>query len=50
MDMLKFDVILGIDWLTAHRVIIDCDRKRVTPYTPGGSRFIFQGDKHDALP
>ena len=29
MDMLKFDVILGMDWLTAHRVVIDCDRRRV---------------------
>ena len=50
MDMSEFDVILGMDWLTTHRVVIDCDRKRVTTYTPSGSRFIFQGDKHDALP
>ena len=46
MDMSEFDVILGMEWLTAHRVIIDCDRKRVIAYTPSGSRFIFQGDKH----
>ena len=26
MDMLEFDVILGMDWLTAHRVVINCDR------------------------
>ena len=50
MDMLKFDVILGMDLMMTHRVVIDCDRKRVTAYTPGGSRFIFQRDKHDALP
>ena len=50
MDMSEFDVILGMDWLTAHRVVIDYFRNRVTVYTPGGSRFIFQGDKHDALP
>ena len=50
IEMAKFDVILGMDWLTAHRVFIDCDRKRVTTYTLGGSRFIFQGDKLDALP
>ena len=25
MDMLEFDVILRMDWLTAHRVVIDCD-------------------------
>ena len=50
IDMLEIDVVLRIDWLTEHRVVIDCDRKRVTAYTPGDSRFIFQGDKHDALP
>ena len=33
MDMSKFDVIIGIDRLTAHRVVIDCDRRRVTAYT-----------------
>ena len=50
MDMLKLNVILGMDWLTAHPVVIDCDRKRVTAYTPDGTCFMFQGDKHDALP
>ena len=33
MDMSEFDVILGMDWLTAYRVVIDCERKRVTAYT-----------------
>ena len=33
IDMSEFDVILRIDWLTAHRVIIDSDRRRVTSYT-----------------
>ena len=33
MDMSKFDVILGMDWLTTHRVVIDCDRRRVIAYT-----------------
>ena len=50
MDMLEFDVILGMNWLRAHRVVIDCDYKRVTTYTPYGICFMFQGDKHDALP
>ena len=50
IDMSKFDVILGMDWLTAHRVIIDCDRRRVTGYTQDDIRVMFQGDKHDALP
>ena len=50
MDMTEFDVILGTDWLTAHRVVIDCDRRRVTAYTRDGVCVVFQGDKHDALP
>ena len=33
MDMLEFDVILGIDWLTAYKVIIDYEHMRVTAYT-----------------
>ena len=50
IDILEFDVILGMDWLTAHRVIIDCDRRRVTAYTQDSIRVTFQGDKHDNLP
>ena len=30
MDMSEFDVILRMDWLTAYRVVIDCERMRVT--------------------
>ena len=50
MDMSEFDVILGIDWLTVHRVVIDCDRRRVIAYTQDGVCVVFQGDKHGALP
>ena len=50
MDMSEFDVILGMDWLTAHQVVIDCERRRVTTYTQDGIRVTFQGDKHDVLP
>ena len=50
MDMSEFDVILGMDWLTAHRVIINCDHRRVTAYTPNDVCVMFEGDKHDALP
>ena len=31
MDMLEFDVILGMDWLTTYRVIINCERMRLPP-------------------
>ena len=42
MDMSEFDVILGMDWLTAYRVVIDCERRRVTAYTKDGTRVVFR--------
>ena len=50
MDMSEFEVILGKNWLTAHRVIIDCDRMRVIAYTLNGTYVVFQGNRHDASP
>ena len=50
MDMSEFDVILGMDWLTPYKVVIDCEHRRVTAYTQDGTRVVFQGDKQDILP
>ena len=50
MDMLEFYVILGMGWLTVHRVIIDCDCRRIIAYTQDHVCVMFQGDKHDVLP
>ena len=50
IDMSEFDVILGMDWLAAHRVIIDYDYRRATAYTLDGICVMFQGVKHDASP
>ena len=50
MDMSKFDVILGMDWLTTYQVVIDIEQMRVTTYTQDGTHVMFQGDKHDVLP
>ena len=50
MDMSEFDVILGMDWLTAYKVVIDCELRRVTAYMLDGTRVVFQGDKHDIFP
>ena len=50
MDMSEFDVILRMDWLTAYRVVIDCERRRITTYMQDDTRVVFQGDKHDILP
>ena len=42
MDMSEFDVILGMDWLIAYKVVI--------AYTQDGTHVVFKGDKHDILP
>ena len=41
MDMSEFDIILGMDWLTAYRVVIDCERRRVTACTLDGTCVTF---------
>ena len=33
MDISEFEVILRMDWLTTHKVVIDCDPRWVTAYT-----------------
>ena len=50
MDMSEFDVILGMYWLTLYKVVVDCERRRVTAYMQDGTRVVFQGGKHDILP
>ena len=50
MGMSEFDVILRMDWLMAHRVILNYDRRRVTAYALDNVCVMFQGDRHDALP
>ena len=50
LDLSEFDVILGMDWLIVYRIVIDCERRRVTAYTKDGTRMVFQGENHDILP
>ena len=50
INMLEFDVILGMDWLTVYKVVIDFERRRVTAYTQDGTRVVFQGGRHDIFP
>ena len=38
-----------MDWLTAYRIVINCEHRRVA-YTQDGTRVVFQGDKHDIFP
>ena len=45
MPMKGFDVILGMDWLSSYRAVIDCYRQRVTCCTVSGESFHFLGDR-----
>ena len=47
MDISDFDVILGMDWLTAHRVVINHNSRRITSYTRDSVHVTFQGENHD---
>ncbi|KAL4022800.1 hypothetical protein IC575_016546 [Cucumis melo] len=49
LDMLDFDVILGMDWLAANHASIDCSRKEVT-FNPPRWRFKFKGGGSKSLP
>ena len=41
LDMSEFDVILGMDWMIVYRIVIDCERRRVTAYTQDSTRVVF---------
>ena len=45
MDMSEFEVILRMDRLIAYRIVIDCERRRITTYTQDGTPVIFQGEQ-----
>ncbi|GFZ10833.1 hypothetical protein Acr_22g0002310 [Actinidia rufa] len=47
MDMSGFDIILGMDWLSSNRAIVDCFRRRVTITISSGDSFYFMGDRLD---
>ena len=47
--MTAFDIILGMDWLSSVRAVIDCYRRRVTICTPEGDCFRFLGDRLDVV-
>ena len=45
----EFDVILGMDWLSRHRAIVDFRMKRVTLRTPNDNEVIFIGERPNHL-
>ena len=43
IDKLSFDVILGMDWLSAHHAFVDCFKRKVTFTLPSGDLGCFCG-------
>ena len=46
----EFDLILGMDWLSKHRAIVDCDKKIVMLKCPDLSEVIIQGIRSESAP
>ena len=45
LDVIGFDVILGMDWLAQYYASVDCHAKEVIFRIPGDDEFRFRGDK-----
>jgi len=45
LDMIGFDVILGMNWLSFNYAIVDCHNKVVKFEKPGEATFSFQGER-----
>jgi Retroviral aspartyl protease len=45
LDMRDFDVLLGLDWLTRHRAVVDCERRSVRFGDETSEPFYFRGKK-----
>ncbi|KAA0061624.1 ty3-gypsy retrotransposon protein [Cucumis melo var. makuwa] len=50
LDMLDFDVILGMDWLAANHASIDCSHKEVAFNPPSVVGFKFKGEGSRSMP
>ena len=46
----EFDLILGMDWLSKHRAIVDCDKKIVVLKCPDLSEVTVQGIRSEPIP
>src|SRR5262249_14576708 len=47
LPVLDFDVILGMDWLSANHATIDYYRKCIEFKPKGEAEFVFQGDRNE---
>jgi len=45
LELHDFDIILGMDWLSKYKALIDCDAKIVTFQMHEGRRRIFEGER-----
>ena len=43
LDMMDFDVVLGMDWLSRHRATLDCYKKEVKLHSPRKFELKFRG-------
>ena len=48
LDMVVYDIVLGMDWLSAYHAMIDCYKKRVTVHPPDEPTIMFCGGKRFA--
>ena len=44
LEMVDFDVILGMTWLSLQFAILDCNAKTVTLAKPGADPLVWEGD------
>ncbi|XP_028079866.1 uncharacterized protein LOC114281571 [Camellia sinensis] len=50
LDMMYFDIVLGMDWLSKHSATINCLTKQVSFHPPGQAESIFQGQEVTSPP
>ena len=48
LDVMDFDVILGMNWLSQQYAMVDCQRKEVIFRIPNDEEFKFVSDKSSA--
>lgn len=47
LAMREYDAIFSMDWMTKHRALIDCQKKKVLLFLKWNVKFIFQGRRRD---
>ncbi|XP_075500127.1 uncharacterized protein LOC142538714 [Primulina tabacum] len=44
LNMIEFDINLGMDWLTKHHAMVECQKKKVKLQTPSQKEIIYHGE------